>query len=339
MGNRAAVFLVASAWLSVAAGARAAGAPGPVRPAEPFPLDLAFNRLRPFSDIERAAISPTGRHVAYGVVAPRVRRQDIWTLPSGLPVYYLGARLRVVEVATGKTTVLGSEDATTFAPAWAPDGSKLAYYSDEGGYAPRLGLRCGRREIPPGGIPDQGPHLLDDRHAAHLEPRRPAIAGPRAALGRGARRSQAGSGPARQGEQDGRPRHVERRRAGPAGLGAGRRLQPVQVGRGPDGHRPGGRLDARAPARPDDRPGGRGLRPLLADRPPPCVRLAHAAGPRRRKGTTSSIWAWSGSARPSPGSSSGSPASTRGGRPIRGTSWAARAWSWPGIPPRTSCSS
>ena len=144
MRHRAVVFIAALACLLMAAGVRparsaAAGddgrakeVPAPVRPAEPFPLDLAFSHLRPFI-YEKAAISPTGRHVAYGVVSPKVRREDVWTLPSGVPVLYSGARLRVVEVATGKTIPLGAEDSTSFAPAWSPDGTKLAYYSDDGG--------------------------------------------------------------------------------------------------------------------------------------------------------------------------------------------------------------
>src|SRR4051812_12304153 len=55
-------------------------------PPGPFPMDLAFSLRRPFSDYERAAVSPSGGHVAYAVVAPGKRRADLWTLPSGLPV-------------------------------------------------------------------------------------------------------------------------------------------------------------------------------------------------------------------------------------------------------------
>jgi hypothetical protein len=94
------------------------------RPAEPFPLDLAFSRCRSFSDYERAAVSPSGGHVAYAVVAPRKRRDDLWTLPSGLPVIFLGARLHLCEIATGKSVPLGAEDATSFSPAWSPEGTK-----------------------------------------------------------------------------------------------------------------------------------------------------------------------------------------------------------------------
>jgi dipeptidyl aminopeptidase/acylaminoacyl peptidase len=106
--------------------------PGSVKPSEPFPLDLAFSR-RDFSYFEKAAVSPDGSRVAYAVVTPTKRREDVWTLESGLPAVFRGARLHVAEVATRKAIALGAEGATSFAPAWSPDGTRLAYYSDEGG--------------------------------------------------------------------------------------------------------------------------------------------------------------------------------------------------------------
>ena len=107
--------------------------PGPAKPSEPFPLDLAFSYRRDFSDFEKAAVSPDGSRFSYAVVTPTKRREDVWTLESGLPAVFRGARLHVVEVATKKDWVLGVGGATSFAPAWSPDGTRLAYYSDEGG--------------------------------------------------------------------------------------------------------------------------------------------------------------------------------------------------------------
>lgn len=101
--------------------------------AEPFPLDLAFSMRRTFADFERGVVSPSGSHVAYGVVAAGRRRDDVWTLPSGLPVPMAGTRLNVVEAATGRSVALGAEGSASFSPAWSPDGSALAYFSDEGG--------------------------------------------------------------------------------------------------------------------------------------------------------------------------------------------------------------
>lgn len=131
MRYRSAAFCVLTACLLGVIGAPGARADG--GRAEPFPLDLAFSMRRTFADFERGVVSPSGSHVAYGVVAVRKRRDDVWTLPSGLPVPMVGARLHVVETATGKTVTLGGDGAASFSPAWSPDGTALAYFSDEGG--------------------------------------------------------------------------------------------------------------------------------------------------------------------------------------------------------------
>src|SRR4051794_3307253 len=107
--------------------------PGPAKPSDPFPLDLAFSYRRDFFHYEKAAVSPDGSRIAYAVVTPMKQRQDVWTLESGLPVVFRGVRLHVAEVATSRAIALGAEGATSFAPAWSPDGTRLAYYSDEGG--------------------------------------------------------------------------------------------------------------------------------------------------------------------------------------------------------------
>jgi len=105
---------------------------GPSKAPGPYPLDLAFTR-RTISDYEKAAVSPTGGHVAYAVVTPAKHRDDWWTLPSGLPMAMLGTRVHVADAATGVVIAVGAEGTNGFSPAWSPDGTTLAYYSDEGG--------------------------------------------------------------------------------------------------------------------------------------------------------------------------------------------------------------
>jgi hypothetical protein len=74
VGHRTEVFIAALACLVIAGEVRTprSATPrdddraekAPVRPAQPFPLDLAFSHRRPFTDYEKAAVSPSGEHVA-----------------------------------------------------------------------------------------------------------------------------------------------------------------------------------------------------------------------------------------------------------------------------------
>ena len=90
--------------------------PGLATPVDPLPLDVAFSERRTFSDYEKAAISPDGARVAYGVVTPVKHRQDQWTLRSGLPVAFLGTRLHVTTIATGKSIALGASGGDELRP-------------------------------------------------------------------------------------------------------------------------------------------------------------------------------------------------------------------------------
>jgi dipeptidyl aminopeptidase/acylaminoacyl peptidase len=97
-----------------------------------MPLELAFSYRR-LSHYDLPAISPTGTHLAYSVWAPSKIPSDQWTLPSGLLVELIGTKLNVADITTGRSIEIGPPGSTTFSPSWAPDGKKLAYYSDEGG--------------------------------------------------------------------------------------------------------------------------------------------------------------------------------------------------------------
>jgi hypothetical protein len=57
-----------------------------------FPLDLAFGRPQ-FSYYDRPALGPDGKRLAFAIVTGAKEPADIWTLPSGVPILYIGHSL------------------------------------------------------------------------------------------------------------------------------------------------------------------------------------------------------------------------------------------------------
>ncbi len=99
-----------------------------------LPFDLAFG-MTTFPWQSRPAVSPDGALVAYTVQTPQPdgAAGDERYLPNGTPASAVGDTIRVTEIATGETSVVCPGGAC-WRPVWSPDGRRLAFFSDAGGF-------------------------------------------------------------------------------------------------------------------------------------------------------------------------------------------------------------
>jgi len=101
----------------------------------PLSLEAAANVL----EVEAPSSSPDGRWVVYTIADPsRTERpayeQELFT-STGKPLQAGGLRLRVVNLASGRTYEINGKQGSTWSPAWSPDSRYLAFFSDRAGTA------------------------------------------------------------------------------------------------------------------------------------------------------------------------------------------------------------
>jgi dipeptidyl aminopeptidase/acylaminoacyl peptidase len=120
-----------------------ASSPRPVPAAEsaasrlrdPLPLEVAAD-TRGHNGRSPIALSPDGQWVAHTVetvdTVPRATHQYAAT---GFPFAEGDSRMEatITNVKTGETVRLGGPKSSSWAGVWSPDGSRVAFYSDEGG--------------------------------------------------------------------------------------------------------------------------------------------------------------------------------------------------------------
>jgi dipeptidyl aminopeptidase/acylaminoacyl peptidase len=107
----------------------------PVPALSPLSLQAAANVL----EVQAPFSSPDGRWVVYTIADPsRTERpayeQELFT-PTGKPLQAGGLRLRVVNLASGRTYEITGKQGSTWSPAWSPDSRYLAFFSDRSGTA------------------------------------------------------------------------------------------------------------------------------------------------------------------------------------------------------------
>lgn len=105
-------------------------------PSDPLPIDVVF-KLREFQVLDRPAVSPDGKFVAYGVMTHHERRLgdgiEVVDTASGTPKYSLGVNLFIADIATGRSRLVGTEAGNAIRGSWSPDSKHLAFYSDADG--------------------------------------------------------------------------------------------------------------------------------------------------------------------------------------------------------------
>ncbi|HYN20546.1 MAG TPA: prolyl oligopeptidase family serine peptidase [Thermoanaerobaculia bacterium] len=106
---------------------------------EPLPLELAAS-LRALHGRSPINLSPDGAWIAHTIQAAETIPRDSVSRrysATGFSFSQGDARMEatIANARTGDVVRLGGESSSSWAPVWAPDGERVAFYSDEGGTA------------------------------------------------------------------------------------------------------------------------------------------------------------------------------------------------------------
>lgn len=128
-----AVFLVLAAAAPSAVSRAAQPAPAKLR--EPLPLEAAAD-TRGHNGRSPIALSPDGQWIAHTVeTIDTVSRATHQYSATGFPFAEGDSRMEatITNMKTGESIRLGFPKSSSWAGVWSPDGSRIAFYSDEGG--------------------------------------------------------------------------------------------------------------------------------------------------------------------------------------------------------------
>jgi len=104
---------------------------------EPLPIDVDLS-IRGHDSRSTFAFSPDGMWIAHSVNTEDVLpAESRWYSPTGTSLAEGRSRkeAHLTNARTGEEVRLGSATSSSWAPNWSPDGTRVAFYSDEGGSA------------------------------------------------------------------------------------------------------------------------------------------------------------------------------------------------------------
>lgn len=134
---RALICFLLSTYFAVVSISSAAAGPVTVSERGSLPIDVALH-VRGHRTRSAVVFSPDGRWIAHTIeTADFLPSSALFYSATGVPLAEGRARMEahLTDTRTGEDVRIGSPTSSSWGASWAPDGKRVAFYSDEGGSA------------------------------------------------------------------------------------------------------------------------------------------------------------------------------------------------------------